>query len=201
MLCFALWIERDLYIQCAWYALKSSCYRLLSNFLDLPPDQIRFTYSGYGKPNLIPEQNPADLRFNLSHSGEMALYGITHGRNIGVDIEQLRTLDDFEGIATGFFSPCENAALHTIDAARKPLAFFNCWTRKEAYIKAQGQGLSISLDSFDVTLAPEDTARLLAVRAAREHEAEYWTMDAVETVAGYVAAVVVEKRTAESVRR
>ena len=177
----------------AYIVARGQLRQLLSRFLDLPPDQLRFTYTNYGKPDLVPEQNSAHLHFNLSHSGAMVFYGITYGRNIGVDIELVRTLDDFAGIATGFFSPRENAVLRTVETAQKPLAFFNCWTRKEAYIKAQGQGLSIPLDSFDVTLAPEDTAQLLEVRNARENEADYWTLDAVETVAGYIAAVVVEK--------
>ncbi len=166
--------------------------RLLSHYLNLLPDQLRFTYTDYGKPDLVAAQNPADLRFNLSHSGEMVLYGVTYGRNIGIDIEQLRTLDDFEGIATSFFSPHEKAVLRTVPDAQKALAFFNCWTRKEAYIKAQGQGLSLPLDSFDVTLRPGEAAQLLEVRGARDDEASYWTMQALETVTGYVAAVIVE---------
>ena len=94
------------------------------------------------------------LRFNASNSGDLAAYAFTNGCEIGVDIEQHRALRDFENIARRFFSPEETAELLELSAAEKTAGFFNCWTRKEAYIKALGGGLSIPLDSFRVTLGP-----------------------------------------------
>ncbi|MEZ4662805.1 MAG: 4'-phosphopantetheinyl transferase superfamily protein [Caldilineaceae bacterium] len=166
--------------------------QLLGRYLVLPPPEIRFTYSAHGKPLLQEAQNPAALQFNLSHAGEMMLVGVTRGRAIGVDIEQVRSLDDMMGIAASFFSPRKYDVGRR---ARRPkrAGLFNCWTRKEAYIKAQGQGLSLPLDSFDVTLTPGAEARLLAVRNARPDEAAQWTMQAFEPVGGYVAAVVVNR--------
>lgn len=166
--------------------------RLLGGYLALPPQEIRFTYSDHGKPALLDAQNPSGLQFNLSHSGEMMLVGVTLGHAIGVDIEQVRPLDDMMGIAASFFSAHENEMLATVPEGQKELAFFNCWTRKEAYIKAQGQGLSIPLNSFDVTLVPGAEARLLAVREARPDEAERWTMWAFVPAEGYVAAVATD---------
>ena len=101
------------------------------------------------------------LRFNLAHSHELALYAFTRGREIGVDIEYLRALPDADQIADRFFSARENATLQALPASQRRQAFFNCWTRKEAYIKAIGKGLSQPLDQFEVSLAPGDPARLL----------------------------------------
>ena len=167
--------------------------QLLGSYLARPPQELRFTYSDHGKPALLEAQNPHGLQFNLSHSGEMMCVGVTRGRAIGVDIEQVRPIDDMMGIAASFFSPRENEMLATVPADQRELAFFNCWTRKEAYIKAQGQGLSIPLDSFDVTLVPGEEARLLAVRNTQPDEAARWTMQAFAPVAGYVAAAVVKQ--------
>lgn len=167
--------------------------QLLGRYLAMPPQDLRFTYSDHGKPAILEAQNPHALQFNLSHAGEMMLIGVTRGRAIGVDIEQVRSLSDMLGIATSFFSARENAMLAAVPAAQKELAFFNCWTRKEAYVKAQGQGLSIPLDSFDVTLIPSEEACLLAVRNAQPGEAERWAMQAFEPAEGYVAAVAVQQ--------
>lgn len=171
---------------------------LLGRYLSLSSADIRFDYSDFGKPALHPEQNPQNLCFNVSHSGEMVIYAMTQGRRIGVDVEELRALDGLEQIAASFFSSRENNLLRTLPDAQKQRAFFNCWTRKEAFIKADGQGLSLGLDSFDVTLHPHEPAQLLEVRKGpaeeTENAAERWTLAAVETSDGYVAAVVVEGR-------
>ena len=131
------------------------------------------------------------LRFNLSHSQGLALYAVTRGREIGVDLECIRPISDAEQIAERFFSAHENAVFRTIPAHEKPKAFFNCWTRKEAYLKALGDGLARPLDEFDVSLAPGEPAKLLRIEGAPQ-EASRWSLNRLEPGSGYVAALAVE---------
>ncbi len=161
---------------------------ILGRYLNLAPKQLRFTYSQYGKPALA---HPSRLNFNLSHSHTAALLAVTTAANVGVDIEQIR--EDFPclEVAKHFFSHREQAALAALPPEVQPQAFFDCWTRKEAYIKARGEGLSLPLDQFDVTLTPGQPAQLLHTRP-EEGEARRWTLQAVPVDAGYAAAVAVE---------
>jgi 4'-phosphopantetheinyl transferase len=163
---------------------------LLGRYLGAEPRQLRFSYSTYGKPALVPTSGEARLCFNVSHSHELALYAVTYGREIGVDIEYIRTNIACEEIAERFFSPQERALLRTLPAPLKYDAFFNCWTRKEAYIKARGEGLSLPLDQFDVAFAPGEPAALLATRWA-PHEASRWALRELTPGPGYAAALAV----------
>ncbi|MCB1055772.1 MAG: 4'-phosphopantetheinyl transferase superfamily protein [Acidobacteria bacterium] len=165
--------------------------RLLGAYLDVPPGELRFHYGDKGKPSLDPRWDAAGLSFNLSHSQELALYGLVQGRELGIDVEQLRPMPDAEQIAERFFSRSERETLRRIPAERKADAFFNCWTRKEAYIKATGDGLSMPLDRFDVTLAPEDEARMLSAEGDPAKAAS-WSMYHLEPAAGYVGALAIE---------
>jgi 4'-phosphopantetheinyl transferase len=161
---------------------------ILAGYLDIAPAAVCFTLGAHGKPALA--GHGRDLRFNLSHTGELALLAVTLGRDVGVDIEQVRSLDDAATIAARFFSAAENRAWLAVPDAQKPVAFFNAWTRKEAFIKALGDGLSYPLDRFDVSLAPGEPARLL--RVAGDPEAtRRWRIEALEPAAGYAAAVAV----------
>lgn len=164
---------------------------ILSRYLGLEPQQLRFCYSPYGKPALVSTLNTARLYFNVSHSHELALYAVTYDRNIGVDVEHIRTNFACEDIAERFFSPQERAVLRCVPAQVKYEAFFNCWTRKEAYIKARGEGLALPLDQFDVSLAPGEPAALLATRWA-PHEAARWALRELMPGPGYAAALAVE---------
>lgn len=164
---------------------------LLGHYLHLAPQQVRLAYNAYGKPELADHRDAPPLRFNLSHSHELALFGFTHGREIGIDIEYIRPTFAREQIAAQFFSPRENAALRLLPAAQHALGFFNCWTRKEAYIKARGQGLSLPLDQFDVSLAPGEPAVLLQTRDIPQ-EAARWSLRALAPGPGYLAALAVE---------
>lgn len=164
---------------------------LLSTYLHMPPAAVQFTYGPRGKPALAAAHAAERLFFNLSHSHELALYAVTHEREIGVDIEWMRPLDDAESIATHFFSAREQAALRSLPAHLKHQGFFNCWTRKEAYIKATGEGLSQPLDAFDVSLVPGESARLLSV-LGKPGEVERWSLQALQPPAGYAAALAVE---------
>ena len=165
---------------------------LLGRYLPIKPEKLRFEYNQYGKPSLPPEMNPSHLKFNLSHSGELALYAFAYDRELGIDVEYThRRVDQIEQIARRYFSAAENAVFCTLPEHLRPQAFFNCWTRKEAYIKARGKGLSLPLHQFDVTLAPGDPARLLAARDDPSQFAR-WTMQALEPGQDYVGALVAE---------
>jgi len=164
---------------------------IISRYLDLPPNQLRFNYSRYGKPTLTEISGGEALRFNVSHSHGMVLYAVTRNRDIGIDLELMRA--DFAGeeIAERFFSRPEFEKLRALPDNAKCEAFFNCWTRKEAYIKARGEGLSMPLDQFDVSLSPGEPAQLLSVRGDDPDEALGWRMEALDVDPNYAAAVVV----------
>lgn len=164
---------------------------IIGRYLSLAPAQLRFSYNHYGKPALDEALASYQLCFNVSHSHELALFAFTRHRQIGLDIEYMR--EDFasEEIAERFFSRREVLTLLGLPAHLRTEGFFNCWTRKEAYIKADGKGLSIPLDQFDVSLAPGEQAALLST-AADAAEALRWSLKALTPGDGYAAAVAVE---------
>jgi len=164
---------------------------ILSRYLDMEPGQLRFCYSDHGKPSLAPTPGQETFSFNVSHSHGLALYAMTRSREIGIDLERIRGDLDCEQIAARFFSPSENAVLRALPAKLKPQAFFNCWTRKEAYIKARGGGLSLPLDQFDVSLTPGEPSTLLNTTGDPQ-EATRWSLRALTPSPGYVAALAVE---------
>jgi 4'-phosphopantetheinyl transferase len=157
----------------------------------MPPGRLDFSYLVHGKPDLVPESNAINLKFNLSHSGRLALIAVTVGAEVGIDIELI--CDSFGGIniAKRFFSPREVEVLCTIPASRQADAFFNCWTRKEAYIKARGEGLEIPLDSFDVAFVPGEKPALLSVRFD-PREVSRWSLYDLQVDENYKAALAVE---------
>jgi len=157
---------------------------LLGHYLDSPPDHVQFKYSANGKPSLT---DSAGLQFNTSHSGEIALFAFTLESEVGVDVEQIRPLEGMRELAGRYFCPEEASDLMALPAHQRQAAFFRCWTRKEAFIKATGEGLSAPLDSFRVTLGAGD-ARLLH----RRHDAaaaRAWTLHDVPSASQYAAAV------------
>jgi len=164
---------------------------ILSRYLGVPPAALAFRYSAYGKPALVDVAAQEGLRFNISHAHELALFAITCGPEVGVDIEYLHRTIACEEIAERFFSARERASLRAVPEEMKQQAFFNCWTRKEAYIKAHGEGLSLPLDQFDVSLPPGEPAALLATRVD-PHDARRWSLQAVTPGPGYVAALAIE---------
>ena len=164
---------------------------ILGQYLDVEPSRLRFSYGEHGKPRLSAGFGGDTLRFNLSHSHELALYAFTHGRRVGVDLEHVRPLPEAGEIAAGFFSKRENAELEGIPDCRKAEAFFTYWTCKEAYIKATGDGLARTLDQVKVSLTLSGSPRLLSVEGAPE-EAACWSLQTLNPATGYVAAVVFE---------
>jgi 4'-phosphopantetheinyl transferase len=177
---------------------RAALRALLANYLGLEPAKLAFVYGAQGKPALAPTLKPAlapalkndacSLRFNVSNSGNLAAYAFTIGCEIGVDVEQHRALHDFENIAHRFFSPEETADLLELPATEKNSAFFNCWARKESYIKAMGGGLSIPLDSFQVTLRPGSAARMVSIAGSHE-AAQGWTLHEFTPAADFAGAI------------
>jgi len=164
---------------------------ILGLYLDVEPRHLHFCYSNYGKPALAPLPGQEPLTFNISHSDGLALYAISRSRDIGVDVERIRFNVEYERLAERFFSRQENTALRALPSELKLEAFLNCWTRKEAYIKARGEGLSFSLDEFDVSLVPGEPAKLLSARSDPQ-EARRWSLQEIEPGPGFVAALAVE---------
>ena len=149
--------------------------------MDCDPAGVAFVHNAYGKPAIA----QSDLRFNLSHSHGMALYAFCRHAEVGCDIERRDPKFAAEQIPERFFSPDEVRALRSLPLNEQTEAFFNCWTRKEAYIKAVGHGLSIALDSFDVSLVPGELPALL-------RGCEGWSVQSFEPLAGFQAAVVAQ---------
>lgn len=161
---------------------------VLAQYLNVEPEMICFRYGPHGKPAL---EAHSPLRFNLSHTTGMALLAITNNREIGVDIESIRSLSQADDIVVHYFAPGEIAVFNVLPEQEKSEAFFRCWTRKEAYIKARGDGLAMPLDSFDVSLARGEPARLLRVENELA-ELERWTLSDLNIAEDYAAALCVE---------
>jgi len=157
---------------------------LLGKYLRCSPNAVHFKTGRYGKPSLLDDRDP--LRFNLSHSHGLALYGFCMGRELGIDTEKIRPGFAGEGIAERYFSPAERTQLAELPKELRDTAFFLCWTRKEAYIKAHGDGLQIPLDSFDVSLKPGEPETLRSVDSAR------WSLRSFTPAPEFVATVIVE---------
>ena len=163
---------------------------LLGYYLQTAPTQIHFVYNPYGKPELALSNEAPPLHFNLSHSGEMALYAFALQRPLGIDIERAKPDLAWRDLARHVFSAYEQQVLETLPTAEQLPAFYRGWTRKEAYIKARGMGLSLALDQFDVTIQADQPARLLATRDEPQ-EATRWTLCDLPCPTGYAAALAV----------
>jgi len=172
-------------------ATRALLRTILGSYLDSDPKALLFHYSEKEKPSLSPLRCPNPVEFNVSHSGEMALLAFARERTLGVDVEQLRENFDHAAIARRFFSEQEQRQLAALEPSERYHGFFRCWTRKEAYIKAQGAGLSLPFHQFDVSLKPKDVNALLATRPDSS-EASRWSLQEVTTSEGYVGAVCVQ---------
>lgn len=169
---------------------------LLGNYLAVGPDKVEFVYSEYGKPSLATNTR---LKFNCSHSANLVVLGFALGCEIGVDVEHIKTDFDVFDLAINFFSQSEIESLE-----RRPeqlyRSFYRCWTRKEAFIKAKGSGLSFPLDSFTVSLEDDENAKLLETHWD-VNEAVEWKVFSFVPMADYMSAVVVRSKEASIVYR
>ena len=160
---------------------------LLARYLGTKPQDLTFEYSEYGKPLL---NGPCDVRFNVSHTDGLALIAFVRKREIGIDVEKIRPGPDARKLADRFFSDGERRSLENLSGGELQAAFFRCWTRKEAYIKAKGEGLSLPLHQFDVSVAADEPQALLATRPD-PCEADRWSVCDLPTSRGYAAALAV----------
>lgn len=164
---------------------------LLSTYLSLPAAEFHFNYGRFGKPELTETAGVASLGFNISHAHQLALFVFAWRRKVGVDVEYMCRNVSHEEVAGSVFSSREIEALRTLPADQRAQGFFNCWTRKEAYIKARGEGVSLPLDQFDVSLNPGEPAALLGT-AFDPPDAGRWSLRELCPGPGYAAAIAVE---------
>ena len=169
-------------------AARGRLRELLAARLGVAPAAVQLVYGARGKPALSPHFADAELHFNVSHCGDVAAYAFARRREVGVDVEHVRLMPDSDEIAARFFSRRENEAYRALDPRDKLVGFFNCWTRKEAFVKALGVGLSLHLERFDVSLAPGEPARLLRIERGLSERAG-WRLAAFSPLPGYVAAL------------
>ncbi|MFZ0807231.1 MAG: 4'-phosphopantetheinyl transferase superfamily protein [Candidatus Sulfotelmatobacter sp.] len=162
---------------------------ILGAYLNVPAGELRFVSTKNGKPSLV--EPKSDLRFNLSHSADRGMLGVAMGREIGVDVEAIRPDVETDKLAERFFSQRERESIRALPQPDRVSAFFRCWSCKEAFLKAQGVGLSRGLGSFDVEVNSARPAHLIATRPDAG-EATKWHLHEVKGAAGYAAAVAVE---------
>jgi 4'-phosphopantetheinyl transferase len=163
---------------------------LLSKYTGIGAGQLQLQYTQHGKP-FLSGITETGICFNLSHSGDRVIYAFSRGSQIGIDIEHIRPVEDVDQIAKRSFSPREYHTFRSVPEADRWKAFFNCWTRKEAFIKAIGEGLSFPLEKFEVSLEPGCPAALISVMGSLEN-AKRWSMYELQTHDGYVAALAVK---------
>jgi 4'-phosphopantetheinyl transferase len=179
-----------------WVMSRVVLRSILGKYLDIEPQAVGFRAGRWGKPELAPPFEQDRLEFNTSHSEALGLYAVAASRRVVVDIERLRSLPDLEAIAERTFSPAERQALGALPQADRLVAFFRCWTRKEASIKALGAGFAYPLERFTVSLNPDAPARLEEVQ---DHptEVDRWSLSELPAAPGYAAALALEGRPAK----
>jgi 4'-phosphopantetheinyl transferase len=157
----------------------------LGTYLAIPPQDIEFSYGRYGKPSVAGVEG---FQFNVAHSENVTVYAFAFGCALGIDVERIRNMEDLDAIARVFFCSEEAADLNSIESPGRLDAFFSCWTRKEAYIKATGEGLSASLDSFRVALRPSEAPSFVHIDNSAS-EAKSWSLYSLRPIDGYVGAL------------
>lgn len=163
---------------------RATLREILGSYLEQPPSSFFIETAPQGKPRLSGRFNALDVRFSLSRSYGLALFAFSLNREVGVDIEKIRPEFVREGIAELYFSAREQQDLENTPSEFRMEAFFRCWTRKEAYIKARGEGLNIPLDSFSVSLKPDEPALLSS------QDSERWKLYSIDTPPGFAGALV-----------
>ena len=140
---------------------------IVGSYCDLPPEKLRFNYGPNGKPELTPVQGArragSPLHFNLAHSEGVGVLAVTQTGPVGVDVEQVRRLPDFKELVSQFFSAREAAEFLELEREQQSAAFFNLWTRKEALLKATGEGIAHSLNRVEVSFLPGEPTRVLSL--------------------------------------
>ncbi|MEP3209528.1 MAG: 4'-phosphopantetheinyl transferase superfamily protein [Maribacter sp.] len=164
---------------------------LLAGYSKQQPQDLHFDYTPYGKPFLSHDNA---IKFNISHSGNMAVFAFVRNEEIGIDVERIKDDFDLLELAQSFFSTKEILALEKQSKKDLPRAFYRCWTRKESFIKAEGSGLSFPLDQFAVSLENDEQAELLYTQWDSQ-EKEHWQLFSYVPARAYIAAVAIRSRT------
>jgi 4'-phosphopantetheinyl transferase len=176
----------------AHYVISHAALRvILGRYAGMEPSSLRFSRNSYGKPALLRDPTKRDLRFNLSHSRGLTICAVTRARELGVDIEKVDPSRLSMDIAERFFSVREIRDLRRMSGSDRVHGFYNCWTRKEAYIKGRGEGLSIPLKDFDVSLESNGSSFLLDSRID-SNDLTRWNLRSLQTADGFVSALAVE---------
>jgi 4'-phosphopantetheinyl transferase len=170
---------------------RGALREILGNYLGMPAPELRFVYGEFGKPALSLESDN-ELRFNVSHSADLALVAVSRSRNVGIDIERVRPGVAAEQIAERYFSPRESDALRALPAEERTAAFFRYWTCKEAYAKALGRGLSLPLDRLGISLPANEAA--IVVDSGNPEWIAGWTLCELFPADGFTAALAAEGR-------
>lgn len=161
---------------------------VLSAYVDRPPSEIEFCYGQFGKPGIKGGLADERLNFSASHSGDLAVYAVARSCALGVDVERVRPIPHFEQIAGRFFSPRESAMLTTLPTEHRTEGFFACWTRKEAFLKATGEGIGDALAKVEVTVNPWEEPEILSTTAETELPLT-WQLRSFSPAPGYLAAI------------
>ena len=170
---------------------RSALRFVLSRYIRIPAAEIRFDYGPGGKPELAEQQNARQLRFNVSHSAGLALIAVSAEHRLGIDIEKTRADVDITSLAERFFSTRERAGLRALPDHLRVSGFFACWTRKESFLKATGEGLSFPLADFSVTTHPDLDPAIEEIRGNIEARKQWFLTD-LSVINGYRATVAVE---------
>jgi 4'-phosphopantetheinyl transferase len=171
-------------------AARGSLRGLLAVYLGLPPQKLEFSTGLYGKPELAHGHAGRPLHFNLSHTENLALIAVTQAAEVGVDLERLRTFPDADDLVARFFSPHETEAYRALPLSERPLAFLHLWTRKEAWLKAKGEGIGHSLHRVEVELLPGKPAALKHLPTDLGQVAD-WSLHHLQPAADFVGALAV----------
>ena len=167
----------------------------LGNYIGTEPSDITFTYNKYGKPGLKPEHNLGNIKFNVSHSANLAIYAISQNREVGIDLEYIREVRTADKIIKRFFTQQETDFYYSQPENKKKLAFFTLWTRKEAYSKARGMGIGLPSKEFDLNLAPTTVTSTTNTKAESK-----WSLVDIEIDEDYLAALATEGKDIEICR-
>ena len=176
-----------------YVAARGSLRSLLGAYLTIEPDRLQFAYDTFGKPRLAGEEPLTSMRFSVSHADDLALFGFVRGHEMGIDVERIRPDIDVEDLAARYFSPNEFKKLRSLPADQQREAFYCGWTRKEAYLKGRGEGLSFPLDRVEVSLTPGEPAMILKVSGDRS-VSRRWMVQHLSPAPGYIGAAAVEGR-------
>jgi 4'-phosphopantetheinyl transferase len=166
---------------------RAQLRKLLGERLGIAAAHVRFSRTAHGKPFIAEPFDRSGVTFNVSHSGDLSVYAFASNTDVGIDVETIRIVEEAERVASVAFSRREYETYERLPARDKPAAFFSCWTRKEALVKAMGTGLPYPLDGFDVSLAPHEPPRLL--RLGTSDGDSGWQMHSFSPARGFIAAI------------